>query len=235
MRLPWQRTKHASTPAYQAPLAAVLPDATAAEQQRTLDDMRAALRSVLAAERLPSDFVLQPGTRLRRSFGNCRYRPGEPPVISVRCTGSDDTWRPRSAIMLTLLHELAHLKYRGHGPRFWGLLRRLVALASAQGLYHPDDDDAAEPAQGNGKLAGTPAHARAAVAAAAKRERGAAARQATRDWAVGDAAVVNTQRGALAGHTVTIVKVGRTRVIGALSDGHRYSIPAVLLVRPATS
>ncbi|MSQ10647.1 MAG: DUF45 domain-containing protein [Dehalococcoidia bacterium] len=231
MRFPWHRTKlkTASIAAFQAHLPDLLPEPTPLEQQRALDAMRSALSPLAAAERLPGTFLLQPGLRLRKSFGNCRFRPGEPPVITVRCTGDDGVWRPRSAIMLTLLHELVHLKCRGHDPRFWSLLRRLVALATERGLYHPDDDDASEPTQGNGKLAGSPAAARASAAAEVKRQRSALARQAARGWVTGDLAVVDTPRGPLAGRTVTVVKVGRTRILAALSDGHRYSIPAGLL------
>lgn len=204
---------------------APVPDA----QQSLLDQMRAELAGLLEANQLRADFGLQPGVRLRRSFGLCRYHTGRAPVISIRCTDALGAWRPRSAIMLTLLHELAHLKYRSHGPRFWQLHRRLVQQATVAGLYHPGEDDAAEPAQGNTKLAGTAAGARAAAAQQERQARWQQSRQAIAGWQVGDTARVLARRGELAGQTVQLMEVRRTRVIGALPDGRRYSIPAAML------
>ena len=55
--------------------------------------------------------------------------------VSVRCTADGDRtrWRRVGAIVGTLLHELAHVRYRSHGPRFWALHRRLVDRAVAAG------------------------------------------------------------------------------------------------------
>ena len=114
---------------------------TPAAQQELLTLLREELQPLVVANKLPQPFVVQPGLRLSRSWGNCRYLRGTAPVISIRCT-TDGAWRTRSAITLTLLHELAHLKYRSHGPRFWDLHRRLVDQATHAGLYHPHDDDA---------------------------------------------------------------------------------------------
>lgn len=227
MRLPW--------PQLTLPLAAAPAGGppTAAAQQALLDELRASLRGVLAAEGLPDGFALQPGLRLRRSFGNCRHAPGRPPVISVRCVTPEGSWRPPGAVLLTLLHEIAHLRYRGHGPRFWALHRRLLERATQAGLYLPHHDDPTEPAQGNGKLAGSPAGARAQAAREHRTQRAREGREAARAWRAGDTAVIAAARGPLAQQVVRVVKVGRTRVVAALADGRRYSVPAVLLARPS--
>jgi hypothetical protein len=75
-------------------------------------------------------------------------------LIHVRCTADNDAmrWRRVGAITGTLLHELAHLRYRSHGPRFWALNRRLVNRAVAAGLYDPSDRDPAERPRGERKL-----------------------------------------------------------------------------------
>jgi WLM domain len=80
-------------------------------------------------------------------------------VITVRCTadGNRSSWRRPGAIVGTLLHELAHLRYRSHGPRFWALHRRLVDRAAAAGIYDPTDRDPSERGRGDEKLAGSAA------------------------------------------------------------------------------
>ena len=129
------------------------------------------LSPVAQANALPA-FEIRPGLRLRRAYGRCRWLAGPHPryQIAVRCTADGDraAWRRLGAITGTLLHELAHLRWRGHGPRFWTLHRRLVDQAVAAGLYDPTDRDARERAQGDEKLAGSAA---ANVAAAARRLR----------------------------------------------------------------
>ena len=131
-------------------------------------------------ERLPLDFMLKPGTRLRRSYGRCTWHTsGVPPTILVRCTADGDRsrWRGRGAIVGTLLHEIAHLRYRSHGPRFWALHRRLVDRAAALGLYDPLDRDPLERARGDEKLAGSAAWP---IALAARRLRLERTRRAPR-------------------------------------------------------
>jgi hypothetical protein len=134
-------------------------DPSPAAQSALLGDLRAQLTPLLAREGLPLDFGLAPGTRLRRAYGRCAWRGNAPPLISVRCTadGSRSQWRRRGAILGTLLHELAHLRYRSHGPRFWALHRRLVDRAAGSGIYDPTDRDPAEHARGDEKLAASAA------------------------------------------------------------------------------
>jgi hypothetical protein len=151
---------------------------TAAAQSLLLTTLRAALEPVIAAERVPLEFTLKPGVRLRRAYGRCTWRGAGPPVISIRCTADGDRtrWRHVGAIVGTLLHELAHLRYRSHGPRFWALHRRLVDRAVAAGIYDPTDRDSAERGRGDEKLAGSAAWPIAMAAREARLARWASVR-----------------------------------------------------------
>src|SRR5216683_2831237 len=102
------------------------------------------------------------------------------PRHRLRCWANNDRhqWRRVGAIMGTLLHEVAHLRYRSHGPRFWALHRRLVDRAVAAGVYDPGDRDPTERARGDEKLAGSAARAIALAARQARRERARANRAA---------------------------------------------------------
>lgn len=146
-------------------------DPTPAAQAALLLELRNRLEPILSREALPLAFLLKPGLRLRRAYGRCTWRPGaDHPVITIRCTADGDRtrWRRTGAIMGTLLHEVAHLRYRSHGPRFWALHRRLVDRAAARGVYDPFDRDPAERGRGDEKLAGSAAWV---VALAARQKR----------------------------------------------------------------
>jgi hypothetical protein len=147
---------------------------TRAAQAAFLHQLRVRLEPVIRAEGLPSEFTLEPGVRLRRAYGRCTWpASGTPPRIVVRCTTDGDRtrWRRVGGIVGTLLHELAHLRYRSHGPRFWALHRRLVDRAAAAGIYDPNDRDSAERARGDEKLAGSAASAVALAARLRRLER----------------------------------------------------------------
>ena len=144
---------------------------TAAAQRALLAELRASLEPVLKREAVPLEFKLEPGLRLRRAYGRCTWSArGGPPTIAIRCTADGDRtqWRRRGAIVGTLLHEVTHLRYRSHGPRFWALHRRLVNRAAAAALYDPTDRDPAERARGDEKLANSAAWP---IALAARRQR----------------------------------------------------------------
>ncbi len=133
--------------------------------------VRAELEPILLGEALSTEFILRPGLRLRRAYGHCTWRAGaRVPTITVRCTADGDRtrWRRLGAIVGTLLHELAHLRYRSHGPRFWALHRRLADRAFALRVYDPYDRDPGERGRGDEKLAGSAAWP---VAAAARHKR----------------------------------------------------------------
>jgi hypothetical protein len=150
---------------------------TPSAQAGLLAELRARLEPILARESLARDFLLKPGLRLRRAYGRCTFRPNAPPSIAIRCTADGDRarWRREGAIMGTLLHELAHLRYRSHGPRFWALHRRLVDRAVAAGTYDPTDRDPTERGRGDEKLAASAAWP---IAMAARNQRLQRRRQA---------------------------------------------------------
>jgi hypothetical protein len=206
---------------------------TPAAQRALLLRTAAALEPLRVAHNLPP-FAVAPGLRLTRLWGRCdRPVAGGAGHILVRCTADParTTWRRSGAIVLTLLHEMAHLRWRGHGRRFWDLHRRLVNAAAAQSLYLPHEDDAAEASRGDEKLAGTAAEAIAGAARARRLARAAANRAAARSWAVGDTAMVATTRGRLAGTWVRVTAVGRGRVTVIAPDSRAYLVSAVALSR----
>jgi predicted metal-dependent hydrolase len=43
-----------------------------------------------------------------------------------------------SSLINTLCHELAHLRYFNHGPRFRGFYRRILEFARDAGIYQPE-------------------------------------------------------------------------------------------------
>jgi hypothetical protein len=206
---------------------------TPAAQLALLEHLRAALEPIIVAEKVSPVFILQPGLRLRRAYGRCAWiAPDQPPVVSVRCTvdGDRTRWRRVGAIVVTLLHELAHVRYRSHGPRFWALHRRLVDRAVAAGIYDPADRDANERGRGDEKLAASAARPIAMAARQARRERARANRAAVQAWQVGAVARINTVRGALAGAPVRVLGLGRTRLLVETTDRRRYHVAPALLV-----
>ena len=128
---------------------------SAVAQRLVLAYIRARLEPLRASEGLTAEYQVEPGLRLRRTYGRCTWRPASrTALIQVRCTADNapSHWRRVGAITGTLLHELAHLRYRSHGPRFWALYRRLVHRAEASALYDPTDRDPAERPRGERKL-----------------------------------------------------------------------------------
>jgi hypothetical protein len=206
---------------------------TPAAQSALLEHLRAVLEPILLAEQVPTEFVLQPGLRLRRAYGRCAWvGGGRPPVVSVRCTADGDRtqWRATGAIVGTLLHEVAHVRYRSHGPRFWAVYRRLVDRAVGAGLYDPTDRDPAERARGDEKLADSAAHPIALAARKARRERARANRSAVRAWQPGAVARIGPEVRALAGTIVRVLALGRTRLLVETADRRRYRVTPTLLV-----
>ena len=187
----------------------------------------------MLAEHVPLEFTLKPGLRLRRAYGRCSWvGGGRPPVVSVRCTADGDRtrWRGTGAIVGTLLHELAHVRYRSHGPRFWALYRRMVDRAVAAGLYDPTDRDPAERARGDEKLADSAAKPIALAARTARRERARANRSALLAWQPGAVARIAPDVRALAGTVVRVLALGRTRLLVETAERRRYRIAPTLLV-----
>jgi hypothetical protein len=224
--------------AVQAALFTQLDDApreppTLAAQAALLGKLREDIDPLLLSEHIPTAYALVPGTRLRRAYGRCTWQVGaDRPTISVRCTADNDRhrWRRVGAIMGTLLHEVAHLRYRSHGPRFWALHRRLVDRAVFFGLYDPADRDPTERGRGDEKLAASAARPIALAARQARRERARANHAALQAWHVGAQARIAAGHGSLSGHRVRVVGLGRTRLLIEIADGRRYHVSPGLLV-----
>lgn len=203
-------------------------------QQDLLDEVAIQLAPLIGDQNLSWDFDLSAGLRLRDKFGTCRLDKSGRAKIQVRCTKSTEPllWRKPGAIVMTFLHELAHLKHLNHGGRFWRFLRRLVDRAHAMGLYEPSQDDEDEGAAGDIKLAGSAASGLAAAAHRRRRARWKANRDALARWSVGDCAFVSVSP-ARAMTPVNVVALGRTRANVIDEHGRRYLVPGGLL-RPET-
>jgi hypothetical protein len=216
---------------------AIIPP-TPALQATLLERLRQSLEPILVAENLPTTFVVEPGLRLSRAYGRCTWKVGRDHAsIAVRCTADSDrsTWRRTGAIMGTLLHEVAHLRYRSHGPRFWALHRRLVDRAVRIGIYDPADRDPAEHGRGDEKLAASAASVVAVAARQARRSRARVHRQALQAWQPGAVGRIRPGRGALAGALVKVLALGRTRLLVEVADGRRYRVTPSLLVAPSNT
>jgi hypothetical protein len=206
---------------------------TPAAQTALLAQLRGLIEPLLVLERIPSAYTLKAGVRLRRAYGRCAWLAGANlPVISIRCTSDGDRrqWRRHGAIVGTLLHEVAHLRYRSHGPRFWALHRRLVDRAVAGGLYDPADRDPGERGRGDEKLAGSAATPIALAARRARREQARVNRAALEAWHVGAVARVAPGRGSLGGTLVRVLALGRTRLLVETADRRRYRVTPSLLL-----
>ena len=189
------------------------------------------LQPVLDKRGLRGAFTCEPGLRLSRRYGMCQYVGQRLPKIQVRCTRDGDraSWRRPSAIVATLLHEIAHVRYRSHGPRFWQLCRGLLDDAASVGLYDGSSDDPLEHPQGRLRLAGSVADAVLAVARAQRRERARAARKLVAVWPVGGWARVRAGNGSLSNALVRVILKHRTRLVVEAASGRRYLVAVTAL------
>jgi hypothetical protein len=205
---------------------------TAAAQRAVMAALSELVEPLLASHRIHVPFTVEPGFRLRRRYGQCRhFSDGQPARISVRCTRHDQpaAWRRQGALVHTLLHELAHLKHRGHSAAFWRLCRAMVDDAAARGWYDPRQDDPTERSSGLEKLAGSAAQPLARAARGARRERSRAARQLMTGWDIGAQARLRVEHGRLARAVVRIVEKRRTRVLVETPRRRRYLVPVHML------
>jgi WLM domain len=129
----------------------------------------------------------QPGVRLKRRYGLCRFEVEGQALIQVRCARDDDQrqWRRPGAIVGTLVHELSHLRHRRHTPTFWRLCCVLLDDAATLGLYSGESDDPAERPQGRDRLAGSAADALVLPERAHRRQQARAARELVAAWPIG--------------------------------------------------
>lgn len=67
----------------------------------------------------------------KRSFGN--------DCIGLNCRQHVDNTKIKkySAIMLTMLHELAHCRHRNHQKEFYDFMNEIVDFARKKGIYNP--------------------------------------------------------------------------------------------------
>ncbi|MBV9357025.1 MAG: DUF45 domain-containing protein [Chloroflexi bacterium] len=205
---------------------------TPAAQAQLLRELARRLEPVLAAERVTAPYTLLPGLRLRTAYGRCRHPGGgRPAEVQVRCTadGNRRQWRRVGAIVGTLLHEFAHLRWRHHGPRFWALQRRLADRAAALGDYDPTDRAPNERGRGDEKLARSAAAPVAAAARAARRRHAAEQRRLLARWPVGASVQIAGVGGRLEGKTARVLRHGRTRALVQFAGGRLYWVSASLL------
>jgi WLM domain len=222
---------------HEAEIVAILETEPSPRQQRALlCFMLRQLGPVLARHALHMPFACEPGLRLTRRYGLCHFDVNGQPLIQVRCTSDGDRrrWRRPSAIVGTLIHELAHLRYRGHSPAFWRLCRAMLNEAAALGVYSGDLDDPTEQPQGRGRLAGSAADDVLSAARARRREHARAARELVGAWPVGAWARLRSGSAAASSALVQVVQQRRTRLMVQTRAGRRYLVPAGLL-EPLTS
>jgi hypothetical protein len=203
---------------------------TPANQLALLTELARLVDPLRKEHKLPG-YQLAPGFRLRRLWGLCRQpTSGGTAQIQVRCTGDvTHQWRRPGAIVATLLHEMAHLRYHGHGPRFWAFYRGLLDRAARSGLYAAELDDPNEPARGAEKLAGSAADESAQAAKERRRERAQANRLAARGWEPGSRARVTLTRGPLANAEVRVLEIRRSWLLVEHARHGRYRVAARVL------
>jgi WLM domain-containing protein len=236
----------------QLPLASALPDLdldpaivatlagspTVHAQSRLLELLLLQLKPLLRRRGLRLPFRCEPGVRLKRRYGLCRFEVEGQALILVRCTRDDDRgqWRRPSAIVGTLIHELSHLRHRRHTPTFWRFCRALLDDAATLGLYSGESDDPAERPQGRGRLAGSAADALVIAERAHRREQARAARELVTAWPIGSWACIRGGSIGVRCLPVQVLVKRRTRLLVQARDGQRYLVsPSVveLLAAPA--
>lgn len=76
---------------------------------------------------------------LAESYGGFNKRTFGSDCIGLNCRQQADNLKIKkySAIMHTMLHELAHCRYRNHQREFYEFMNELVDFARKKGIYNP--------------------------------------------------------------------------------------------------
>ena len=122
------------------------------EHDRLVERLRADAGRVAARFSLPPFALDADRPNATDRYGQCE----EGGRITVRLVHAR-TGKPLrySALIDTVIHELAHLRYMSHGPRWEALYRRMLEWARAEGIYEPRSasaDPPAPPPAPNGQL-----------------------------------------------------------------------------------
>ncbi|MFQ5457920.1 MAG: M48 family metallopeptidase [Myxococcota bacterium] len=89
---------------------------------------------LVAHFRLPLARLTKESSRVKRRYGSC----DSDGVIRIRLRNQrTGKFLKYSSMIATLCHELAHLRYMNHGPRFVALYTRILEFARADGIYRP--------------------------------------------------------------------------------------------------
>jgi len=107
---------------------------TAGERRSLVERLRADGARIAARFGLRYTAIQAEDARVRRRYGSC-HTNGE---IRIRLTHVR-TGRPLkySSMIDTLCHELAHLKFFHHGPRFRDFYEVILDWARREGIYRP--------------------------------------------------------------------------------------------------
>lgn len=127
---------------------------TRAEEERWVSEMVSRLERRRSAERID---LAQRARRLAAQYGlgvpasirwvdnqETRWGSCTPADRSIRISarlGREPEW----VIDYVIVHELAHLSVRGHGPRFWALVERYPLAERARGFLIARGLDSGEP------------------------------------------------------------------------------------------
>ena len=99
-----------------------------------LERLRADARRIASHFRLHYAALEAEDARVKRRYGSCH----EDGRIKIRLTHARTGRALKYSSMIdTLCHELAHLKYFHHGPRFRDYYFRILDWARRQGIYRP--------------------------------------------------------------------------------------------------
>ena len=116
-------------------MGAALARARRSESQRVLRRLRRDAALLARAHDLPLRSLHAERANVKRRYGVC-YDDGSV-RIRLRHVRTGELLK-YSSLVDTLCHELAHLRYFDHGPRFEQLYRRILGWARKQGIYRPD-------------------------------------------------------------------------------------------------